>query len=236
MERPPAIVLEARTVRRLQVKNTSQRNRAGSLSASDFNSLAKIDATIRDIQMRIMADRSQLEVGMDWMQQLLFIREQITMPMEIYVHIYSAGKNRRIAALEFGDDEIFVLFRAHRAQLQQLYSSLRAPELLQLSAERSGYCDSEFAFIAWLYKTSKTTTYVECQSRFNMEWSRISKCVSAFQKWFFDAHSFRVTNSLHFWAPSVIRFGEWSFCCVLLLIFLGCLPMLTRAAVGTAFS
>ena len=159
-----------------------------------------------------------LEIAMVWMLKLASIREQITMPMEIYVSIWSSEKNRSIATLEFGDDEIFVLFRAHRAQLQQLFQSLRAPALLQLASERSGYCDSEFAFLAWLYKSSKTTTYIECQSRFNMEWSRIAKCVSAFQKWFFGAHSFRVTNSLHFWAPSVIRSGVWSFCCLLIAL------------------
>jgi hypothetical protein len=41
-----------------------------------------------------------------------------------------------------------------------------------------------------------------------MEWSRISKCVSAFQSWFFINHSFRVTNALRFWAPSVISWNR----------------------------
>lgn len=202
------VIFDQRSVHRQQRRLTAQRHRTASLNAKDFNSLAKIDATFRDLQMQVMAGILKMDVAMELLGQLSLIREHFTMPMEIYVRVWNSTKNRTISTLEYGDDEIFALFRADRAQLQELFGSLRAPALLQLQGSDAGYCDAEFAFVAWLYKSTKTTTYVACQDVFHMEWSRISKCVSSFQAWFCHNHSFRVTNALHFWAPNVSSWNQ----------------------------
>jgi hypothetical protein len=197
------MIIDQRAVHRQQRRLTAQRHRAASLNAKDFNSLAKIDATFRDLQMQVMAGVLKMDVAMELLGQLSLIRDHFTMPMEIYVRVWNSTKNRSISTLEYGDDEVFTLFRADRAQLQELFESLRAPALLRLQGSDAGYCEAEFAFVAWLHKSTKTTTYVACQEVFHMEWSRISKCVSAFQAWFFAHHSFRVTDALRFWAPNV---------------------------------
>lgn len=203
------VIVDQRTVHRQQRRLTAQRHRAASLNAKDFNSLAKIDATFRDLQIQVMAGFLKMDVAIELLGQLSLIRYHFSMPMEVYVRVWNSTKNRSIATLEYGDDELSALFRADRAQLQELFASLRTPALLQLPRSHhnrittNGFCDAEFAFIAWLYKSCKTTTFVACQDVFHMEWSRISKCVSAFQAWFFANHSFRVTNALRFWAPNV---------------------------------
>jgi hypothetical protein len=197
------VIVDQRAVHRQQRRLTAQRHRTASLNAKDFNSLAKIDATSRDLQMQVMTGVLKMDVAMELLGQLSLIRYHFTMPMEIYVRVWNSTKNRSISTLEYGDDEVPTLFRADRAQLQELFESLRAPALLRLQGSDAGYCDAEFAFVAWLYKSTKTTTYVACQDVFHMEWSRISKCVSAFQAWFFATHSFRVTDALRFWAPNV---------------------------------
>ena len=197
------VIVDQRTVHRQQRRLTAQRHRAASLNAKDFNSLAKIDATFRDLQMQVMAGILKMDAALELLGQLSLIRDHLTMPMDIHIRVWNSTKNRSISTLEYGDDEVFALFRADREQLQELFESLRAPALLQLQGSDAGYCVAEFAFVAWLYKSTKTTTYVLCQDVFHMEWSRISKCVSAFQAWFFAHHSFRVTNALRFWAPSV---------------------------------
>jgi hypothetical protein len=202
------LYLEQRSVQRQQRRLTSQRHRAASLNASDFNSLAKVDATVRQIQHLALAGYLKLEIAMELTMQLCFIRERLTEPMDIYVHVWTSNKNRSISTLEYGDDEISSLYGADRAQLQQLFLSLRTPALFRLSGSNAGYCDAEFAFVAWMFKTTKITSYVACQSEFHMEWSRISRCVSAFQSWFYANHSFRVTNALHFWAPHVINWNR----------------------------
>jgi hypothetical protein len=108
--------------------------------------------------------------------------------------------------VELGDDDFSSTFGAHRAHIQALFASLGAPELLKIKTQRAGYCTSEFGFLAWLWHSMKDVSFASLQSQFHMEWSRISKCVSTFQAWFFSMHSFRVTNALHFWAPNVERF------------------------------
>jgi len=229
------IFVEQRTVHRNQVKKTTQRHRAAALNALDFNCLAKLDATIEEVQKLALIGGVDIDVAVDYLRHLFFIREELTMPMDIYVHIWTSEKNRSIAAIEYADDEFLTLFRAHRAQLHILFASLDVPALIHINSSAAGYCDSEFAFIAWLYKVTKETTFIACQDIFHMEWSRIAKCVSAFQRWFFANHSFRVTNALHFWAPSVIRlcilyFGSFCFA------FWGVGTCVTCAAVGIAYS
>jgi hypothetical protein len=202
------VIVDQRTVHRQQRRLTAQRHRTASLNAKDFNSLAKIDVTIRNIQMQAMAGFLKMGVALELLRQLSIIRDHFTMPMEIYVRVWNSTKNRSISTLEYGDDEVFAQYGADRAQLQELFQSLRTPALFRLPGSNAGYCDAEFAFLAWLFKCTKLTSYVACQSEFHMEWSRISKCVSAFQSWFFINHSFRVTNALRFWAPSVISWNR----------------------------
>lgn len=195
-----------RTVPRNQTKLMAQRNRAAALNAKDFNMLAQIDATIDRIKMQALTGVTELDVAMLWVEELIAIRLEIVLPMDIYVTVWQSEKNRCIATIELGDDDFASTFRAHRVQLQELFASLNAPELLKIKTQRAGYCTSEFAFIAWLWHSAKDVSFSSLQSEFHMEWSRISKCVSAFQAWFFSMHSFRVTNAFHFWAPNVERF------------------------------
>jgi hypothetical protein len=197
-------VLE-RTVERNQIKLTSLRNRAGALNAGDFNFLAQIDATRKHIQMQVLAGLIEMDAALVWIDQLSAVRAEMTLPVTIYIKCWTSEKNRSISTLEFGDDEIRPIFRAHRSELLQMFHSLGAPELLKIEKEKMGYCVTEFAFIAWLWHSAQDISYAALQSHFNMEWSRLSKCVSTFQAWFFSNHSFRVTNALHFWASNVAR-------------------------------
>lgn len=203
---PSRFLLLQRTVPRNQTKLTALRNRAAALNAKDFNMLAQIDATIDRIKMQALAGVTDLDVAMLWVDELIAIRLELVLPMEVNVTIWESEKNRTIASIELGDDDFSSKFGAHRAHIQALFASLGAPQLLKIKTQRAGYCTSEFAFIAWLWHSAKDVSFASLQSEFHMEWSRISKCVSTFQAWFFSTHSFRVTNALHFWAPNVERF------------------------------
>lgn len=203
---PSRFLLLQRTVPRNQTKLTALRNRAAALNAKDFNMLAQIDATIDRIKMQALAGVTDLDVAMLWVDELIAIRLELVLPMEVNVTIWESEKNRTIASIELGDDDFSSKFGAHRAHIQALFASLGAPQLLKIKTQRAGYCTSEFAFIAWLWHSAKDVSFASLQSEFHMEWSRISKCVSTFQAWFFSMHSFRVTNALHFWAPNVERF------------------------------
>lgn len=203
---PSRFLLLQRTVPRNQTKLTALRNRAAALNAKDFNMLAQIDATIDRIKMQALAGVTDLDVAMLWVDELIAIRLELVLPMEVNVTIWESEKNRTIASIELGDDDFSSKFGAHRAHIQALFASLGAPQLLKIKTQRAGYCTSEFAFIAWLWHSAKDVSFASLQSEFHMEWSRISKCVSTFQAWFFSMQSFRVTNALHFWAPNVERF------------------------------
>jgi hypothetical protein len=206
IDEPAPLILLQRTVARNQTKMMAQRNRAAALNASDFNMLAQIDSTINRIKMQALAGFMDFGIAKIWVDELISIRLEIVLPMDVFVSVWTAEKNRTIDSIEMGDDEISSTFIAHRAQLKELFASLAAPELLEIKTQRAGYCASEFAFLAWLWHSVHDISFISLQSQFHMEWSRLAKCVSTFQAWFFSTHSFRVTNAFHFWAPNVQRF------------------------------
>ena len=80
--------------------------------------------------------------------------------------------------------------------------------MLQIPYQRAGEAASEFCFILWLYYHGKGASLTDMQSHFGMDYSRIQKCMSAFEIYLFNEHSFRVTDSWHFWAPLVEDFNS----------------------------
>jgi hypothetical protein len=94
--------------------------------------------------MQVMAGILKMDAALELLGQLSLIRDHLTMPMDIHIRVWNSTKNRSISTLEYGDDEVFALFRADRAQLQELFESLRAPALLIYNSYRTRQAGSVF--------------------------------------------------------------------------------------------
>jgi hypothetical protein len=201
------VELRQRIVKRGTRKQMGIRSRPGALTARDVHTLAQIEETMRKIMLSTLLSGDPTSKAMPSLRKLLLLRTWMLLPMNIYIAVWRGGKNASFAALEGGDDDVYEHYGASRAHLSDLFMSLRAPETIKLLTKGSGSVCAEFAFILWLYRMKHKDSLTKMQLHFNMEWSRLLKCILAFQKWLFENHSFRVTNALHFWAPHIASFN-----------------------------
>jgi hypothetical protein len=183
------------------------RSRPGALTARDVHTLAQIEDTVRKIMLSTLLSGGPTSKAMPSLRNLLLTRTWMLLPMTIYTAVWRGGKNDSFASLEGGDDDVYEHYGASRAQLSELFLSLRAPGVIKLLSQSSGYVCAEFAFILWIYRMKHKDSLTKMQTKFHMEWSRLSKCILAFQKWLYDNHSFRVTNAMHFWVPHIASFN-----------------------------
>jgi hypothetical protein len=125
---------------------------------------------------------------------------QLCEPMVLYRTVLQP-KNRTIQSLEWSDDFVreFFLFN-DRSQLRTALASLRAPTSLKLPGDNTGFVDSEFAFLLYLYRMANRAKLTLMSTVFGEDYSVISRALAAFGSWLYDAHSHRLTDSLHYWS------------------------------------
>jgi hypothetical protein len=201
------IELRERIVNRRTRKEMGIRSRPGALTARDMHTLAQIEDTMRMIMLSTLLGGGPTSKAIPSLRNLLLTRTWMLLPMTIHTAVWRGGKNDSFASLEGGDDDVYEHYGASRAHLSELFVSLRAPNVIKLLSQESGYVCAEFAFILWIYRMKHKDSLTKMQTTFQMEWSRLSKCILAFQKWLYDNHSFRVTNAIHFWAPHIASFN-----------------------------
>jgi hypothetical protein len=190
----PVIVL-----RRAPTRNTSVLARSAAFSAADIQKLYRIrkaSCLALILCLRHPKNHSIRSV-------LLMLRRfnnQMCAPMVLYRTVLQP-KNRTIQSLEWADDFVreFFLFN-DRAQLRAVLASLRAPISLKLPGVNTGFVDSEFAFLLYLYRMANRAKLTLMSTVFGEDYSVISRALAAFGSWLYDAHSHRLTDSLHYWS------------------------------------
>jgi hypothetical protein len=198
----PVVVL-----RRAPTRNTSVLARSAAFSAADIQKLFRIrraSCLALILCLRHPENHSIRSV-------LLMLRRshnQMCAPMVLYRTILQP-KNRTIQSLEWADDFVreFFLFNG-RAQLRAVLSSLRAPISLKLPGVNTGFVDSEFAFLLYVYRMSNRAKLTLMSTVFGEDYSVISRALAAFGAWLYDAHSHRLTDSLHFWSQHTALYNS----------------------------
>jgi hypothetical protein len=186
-------------LRRAPTRNTSVLARSAAFSAADIQKLFRIrraSCLALILCLRHPKNRSIRAV-------LLMLRRfynQMCAPMVLYRTVLQP-KNRTIQSLEWADDFVreFFLFN-DRAQLRAVLASLRAPISLKLPGVNTGFVDSEFAFLLYLYRMANRAKLTMMSTVFGEDYSVISRALAAFGSWLYDAHSHRLTDSLHYWS------------------------------------
>ena len=192
-------------VERKPKRNTPVLSRSAAFSAADILTLYRIDRSSRVLLVMCWQQPKNIVL------QALFVklrrlRFELCQPMWIERTLF-APKNRSIARLEWGDDMLRELFVFNnRAQLHAVFTSLRAPAYLKLPGVRTGYVETEFAFLLYVYRFRNNSKLTLMTTVFGAEYSVISRALSAFGAWLYDAHSHRLTDSMHFWSQHVITY------------------------------
>ena len=184
--------------RRLK-RNTSVLLRAAGFSAADVLTLHRIDRASRGALL-LCCQYPRNQAASSFLIWLRWLRAIICRPMDLCKTVFEP-KNRSIQSLQWGDDFVreFFVFN-DRAQLRAVLTALRAPASLKLPGENTGHVTSEFAFLLFLYKYSQNAKLTHLSFVFGEDYSVISRALAAFGAWMYDAHSHRLTDSLHFWA------------------------------------
>lgn len=183
-------------------RNTPVLSRSAAFSAADIHLLYRIDRSSRVLLVKCWQQPTNI-VLRGLLIKLRQLRLRICEPMVMYRTIL-APRNRTIASLEWADDFIreFFVFN-DRGQLQAVLSALRAPASLKLPGEHTGFVDTEFCFLLYLYRFGNGAKLTLMSTVFGECYSVISRSLAAFGAWLYDAHSHRLTDSLHFWAQHV---------------------------------
>jgi hypothetical protein len=200
--------LQARTYAPSAANRMHLRSRPAALSAKDFICLKTIHDAIEGVMKSCVAGIVTARNARYAIMKLALLRKRALLPQTIFCVVHRAPKNFSIATLEGGDDDIYGTYKVNRDQLQMLFDSLHAPPMLRLQGQHAGEVASEFGFILWLHYHGKGCTIASMQTEFGMEYSRLLKFIHAFEIYLFDEHSFRVTDSWHFWAPHVEEFNR----------------------------
>lgn len=194
-------------VERRPTRNTPVLSRSASLSAADILTLYRIDRSSRVLLVMCWQQPKNI-VLQALLVKLRRLRYHLCEPMWIDRSII-APRNRSIVGLEWGDDfvrELFVF--KDRAQLHAVLISLRAPARLKLRREHTGYVDTEFSFLLYLYRFKNNAKLTLMSTVFGEDYTVISRAISAFGSWLYDAHSHRLTDSLHFWSQYVPMYSS----------------------------
>jgi hypothetical protein len=183
------------------------RSRPAALFAKDFICLQTIHNAIEGVMQSCISGITKPKKAQKVIRKLALLRETILLPKSIFCAVHRGIKNNTIATITGGDDDFYNTFRVNRDEMLILFNAMRAPPVLRLQFDHAGVVSSEFAFILFLYY-NKGHTLAGMQEKFGIDYSRISICIHAFEIFLFDAHSFRVTDSWHFWASRVEAFNS----------------------------
>ena len=196
---------------RVPKRKASVLNRSVALSAAEIQKLFRYDRASRAMLLLCLprpksALLHRLYVAV--LCRLRQLRQAICSPRQVPRTILQP-KNRSIASLEWADDYVreFFIFN-DREQLREALASLRAPISLRLPGRNTGRVDTEFAFLLYLYKLCTAAKLTLMATVFGEDYSVISRALAAFGSWLYQAHSHRVTDSLHFWAQYIRTFNE----------------------------
>jgi hypothetical protein len=192
--------------RRVTKRNSSVLTRSAAFSAVEVQRLFRIDRHSRSLML--LFSRSKYTAFLYMLLRLRYLRRDIIAPMVLYRTILQP-KNRHIASLEWSDDYVreFFIFNDRR-QLREALASLRAPISLSLPGRKTGHVDTEFAFLLYLYRLCTGAKLTNMSIVFGEDYSIISRSLAAFGSWFYQAHSHRLTDCLHFWAQYARTFNE----------------------------
>ena len=186
-------------VERRPKRNMSVLSRSAGFCAAEILTLHRIDRASRGALLLCLQQphNDSAKVYLIWLRRL---RAKLCSPMSLNRTVLRP-KNRTIQSLEWGDDFIreFFVFN-DREQLRAVLTALRAPISLRLPGINTGSVTSEFAFLLYLYRNSQNAKLTHLASVFGEDYSVISRALAAFGAWLYDAHSHRLTDSLHFWA------------------------------------
>jgi hypothetical protein len=198
----PVVVL-----RRAPTRNTSILSRIAAFSAADIQMLFRIKRASRLALILFLSQPKNLSIR-SVLIRLRFLQHQMCAPMVMYRTVLQP-KNRTIQSLEWSDDFIreFFLFN-DRSQLRTALMSLRAPISLKLFGANTGFVDSEFAFLLYLYRMANRAKLTLMSTVFGEDYTVISRALAAFGAWLFEAHSHRLTDSLHFWSQHTQVFNS----------------------------
>jgi hypothetical protein len=190
---------QAVSVERRLKRNTPVLSRAAGFSAAEVLTLYRIDRASR-VALLICSKNPKNQAASAYLLWLRRLLASICRPMVLNKTVLQP-KNRTIQSLEWGDDFVreFFVFN-DREQLRAVLTALRAPDNLKLPGDSTGHVTSEFAFLLYLYKCSQNAKLSQLAAVFGEDYSIISRALSAFGTWLYDAHSHRLTDSLHFWA------------------------------------
>jgi hypothetical protein len=187
------------SVERRPIRNTPVLSRAAGFSAADVQNLHRIDRASRGALLLCFQQphNQSASAYLIWLRKL---RAKICLPIVLNKTILQP-KNRTIQSLQWGDDFVreFFVFN-DRVQLRAALTALRAPDNLKLPGDSTGHVTTEFAFLLFLYRFSQNAKLTHMAAVFGEDYSVISRSLAAFGAWLYDAHSHRLTDSLHFWA------------------------------------
>ena len=186
-------------VERQPKRNMSVRSRSAGFCAAEISTLHRIDRASRGALLLChqQPQNHSAKVYLIWLRKL---RAHICRPMALNRTVLQP-KNRTIQSIEWEDDFVrdFFVFN-DREQLHAVLTALRAPISLKLPGFSTGYVTTEFAFLLYLYRFSQNAKLTHLATVFGEDYSIISRALAAFGAWLYDAHSHRLTDSLHFWA------------------------------------
>jgi hypothetical protein len=198
--------LEPRTYAPSAANRMHIRSRPAAFCAKDFLCLKTVHDAIEGAIELCVERRVKYKRVRQFILQLGLLRQNIMLPQTIFCVVHRAIKNNTVATIEGGDDDIRCKYLVNRDQLLKLFLSIRAPQTIRLQGDHAGVVDSEFAFIIWR-RRGMGMKLTDMQGEFGMEYSRLRRCIEAFEIWLFENHSFRVTDSWHFWAAYVADFN-----------------------------
>jgi hypothetical protein len=170
----PVVVL-----RRAPTRNTSIFSRIAAFSAADIQVLFRITRASR-LALIIFLRQPKNHSIRSVLIRLRYLQHQMCAPIVMYRTVLQP-KNRTIQSLEWSDDYIreFFLFN-DRSQLRSVLMSLRAPISLKLFGANTGFVDSEFAFLLYLYRMANRAKLTLMSTVFGEDYTVISRALAAF--------------------------------------------------------
>jgi hypothetical protein len=183
--------LEARVYAPDAANRMHIRSRPAAFYAKDYINLAQIHNTLEALIKGSVIGTFKMKTVRKMYLKLGKLRMSMMLPQTIFCVVNMALKNATIATLEGGDDDVYQCYHVNRDQLQQMFESLRAPAILKLPGQHTGTFPTELGFLAWLRYYGNCCKLTDLQKEFGMEYSRINKCLHAFQQWMYDQHGFR---------------------------------------------
>ena len=197
----PVVVWRATT------RNTSILRRSAAFSAAEVQKLYRIDQHSKILLFLCLRQPKNLALQV-LLCRLRHLRREICRPLVLYRTILQP-KNRTIESLEWGDDFVREFFMFNdRSQLRAVLASLRAPTSLKLPGRNTGHVATEFAFLLYLYRMCMRAKLTLMSTVFGEDYSVISRALAAFGSWLYDAHSHRLTDSLHFWSHYISTYNS----------------------------